>query len=603
MSKPTNAAPTGPGPRLVLPVSGGAGFSGVGRPGTEPTKTVHRPVAGGRAWLVYLACGSLGVVAYAASPALGVKTALALTLTGSGLAAAAIGVRRWRPRPILGWTLLTLAVAVWFADWIFWQGYIAAHAGASPPLTSWRNLIFLAVYPVLVGALLRLVWRRERDVGVFVDVAIIASALAAVAWIALTASYLDESREVSGGVRAAQTAFALGDVVLLAGLLRLLVSPGERTAAYRLLLAGGFCCLVSDVAWNWSALLSHSVLGAWTESGWMIFPVAVGAAGLHPSMSSLFAVRAETCTAMQFHRLALLGVATVIAPAILVVQSLTDRLRTDGLFIVLAAGALGLLVILRLVLGLREQQILMAHVESQNHRLLEVDRVKDDFVASVSHELRTPLTSIRGYLELIRDGDGGLTREQQGFLTIVDRNADRLLRVVDDLLLVAAVHAGVLELELEDVDVGDLVGHAVDVARPQATAKSLELGVETVPMRQMRGDRVRLGQIVDNLVSNAIKFTPPGGRVDLYAFPVADRVVLEVCDTGRGMSLEEQEQLFQRFYRVPAGSEQAIHGTGLGLTIVKALVEAHGGAVSVTSVPGQGTTFRVDLPLAVRARI
>ena len=602
MSKPTNAARPGPGPRLVLPVSGGPGFSGVGRPDAEPVKTVHRPVAGGRAWLVYLACGSLGVVAYAASPALGVKTALALTLTGSGLAAAVIGVRRGRPRPILGWALLTLAIAVWFAGWIVWQGYIAVHGGASPPLASWRNLIFLAIYPVLGGALLRLLWRRERDVGVFVDVAIIASALAAVAWIALSASYLGESGRVSGGVRAAQTAFAFGDAVLLAGLLRLLVSPGKRTPAYRLLLAGGFCYLASDVAWNWAAF-SGSVLGAWTESGWMLFPVTVGAAALHPSMSSLFAVRTETRTAMQLHRLALLGVATVIAPAILVAQSLTDRLRTDGLFIVLATGALGLLVILRLVLGLREQQILMAQVESQNRRLLEVDRIKDDFVASVSHELRTPLTSIRGYLELIRDGDDDLTREQQGFLTVVDRNADRLLRVVDDLLLVAEVDAGVLELECEDVDVGDLVGHAVEVARPQAAAKGLELVVEAVPMRQLRGDRVRLGEIVDNLVSNAIKFTPPGGRVDLRAFPVAERAVLEVCDTGRGMSLGEQEQLFQRFYRVPAGSEQVIHGTGLGLTIVKALVEAHGGAVSVTSVPGEGTTFRVDLPLAVQARI
>ncbi len=551
MSKPTNAAPIGPGPRLVLPVSRGAGFSGVGRPDAEPLKTVHRPVVGGRAWLVYLAGGSLGVVAYASSPALGVKTALALTLTGSGLAAAAIGMRRGRPRPILGWTLLTLAVAVWFAGWIFWQGYIAAHGGASPPLASWRNLIFLAVYPVLVGALLRLLWRRERDVGVFVDVAIIASALATVAWIALSASYLGESGRVADGVRAAQTAFAFGDVVLLAGLLRLLVSPGKRTPAYRLLLAGGFCYLASDVAWNWAAF-SGSVLGAWTESGWLLFPVTVGAAALHPSMSSLFGVRAETCTAMQFHRLALLGLATVIAPAILAAQSLTDRRSTDALFIVLAAGALGLLVILRLVLALREQQILIAHAEIQNHRLLEVDRVKDDFVASVSHELRTPLTSIRGYLELIREGANGLTSEQQGFLTIVDRNADRLLRVVDDLLLVAEVHAGVLELEFEDVDVGELVGHAVDVARPQAAAKGLELGVETLPMRQIRGDRLRLGQIVDNLVSNAIKFTPPGGRVDLCAFPVADRVVLEVCDTGRGMSLEEQEQLFQRFYRVPA---------------------------------------------------
>ena len=226
----------------------------------------------------------------------------------------------------------------------------------------------------------------------------------------------------------------------------------------------------------------------------------------------------------------------------------------------------------------------------------ELERSKDTFVASVSHELRTPLTSILGYLELIGDTAGELSEEHRRFLRVVDRNADRLLRVVDDLLLVAQVDAGAVELDLSPVDIGGLVADAVDVARPQAEAAGLELAAVVVATTVLHADRARLGQVLDNLISNAVKFTPAGGRVVLRALALDDRVVLEVSDDGAGMSAREQQQLFERFYRAPSASEHAIPGTGLGLTIVKALVEAHGGTVGVKSAAGEGTTIRVELP-------
>jgi signal transduction histidine kinase len=238
---------------------------------------------------------------------------------------------------------------------------------------------------------------------------------------------------------------------------------------------------------------------------------------------------------------------------------------------------------------------LVREIAARNEQLRRLDRMKDDFVAAVSHELRTPLTSIRGYLDLLLDGEAGsLTDEQHHFLTIVGRNADRLLRVAGDLLFVAQVEAGTLSLQREPADLDELVHQAVDAARPAAAEKRVELEVEPDGLGAVDVDRARLAQVLDNLLSNAVKFTPAGRHVTVVA--------LEVVDDGIGMSQSELEHLFQRFYRASGAIEQAIQGTGLGLTIAKAIVEAHDGRITVMSSPGDGTTFNVKLPL-VRALV
>jgi signal transduction histidine kinase len=242
---------------------------------------------------------------------------------------------------------------------------------------------------------------------------------------------------------------------------------------------------------------------------------------------------------------------------------------------------------------------LVKSIASRNERLSELDRMKDDFVASVSHELRTPLTSIRGYLELLRDGEAGeLTKEQHQFISIVERNSDRLLRLVGDLLFVAQVEAGKIVLEPEPTDLGELVRQAVDAARPTANEKGIELDVDLDRLGVLLGDRARLAQVLDNLISNALKFTPPGGHVAERTSRHTGVVVIEVSDDGMGISEEDQSQLFQRFFRTASATEQAIQGTGLGLSIVKAIIEAHDGVITVASAAGEGTVFRVELPLA-----
>jgi PAS domain S-box-containing protein len=235
---------------------------------------------------------------------------------------------------------------------------------------------------------------------------------------------------------------------------------------------------------------------------------------------------------------------------------------------------------------------------TQNERLRELDRLKDEFISLVSHELRTPLTSIRGYLELLLDGGAGeLSQDQERFLAVVDRNSKRLMHLVGDLLFLAQVEAGKLTLELGDVELDAVVAEAVEAAKPIADEKGIELKAAVVPTPAMIGDRGRLGQVLDNLVSNALKFTNEGGSVDVNVTSSNGEAVLEVRDTGIGIRKGEQAQLFDRFFRSSEATERAIPGTGLGLTIVKAIVERHEGTIEVESAAGKGTTMRVRLPV------
>ena len=228
----------------------------------------------------------------------------------------------------------------------------------------------------------------------------------------------------------------------------------------------------------------------------------------------------------------------------------------------------------------------------------ELDRLKDDFVATVSHELRTPLTSMMGFLEMIREGEAGeLTDDQQRFLAIVYRSSERLQRLVGDLLFVARLDASGLQLQFEHVDLAEIVSEAAESSGALARARELDLRLELAPLPSITGDRERLSQLIGNLISNAIKFTPAGGRITVRTFVHDRRAVVEVEDNGIGIPAGEHERLFQRFFRSSTATEQAIPGTGLGLVISRAIAEAHEGTIDVRSDTGAGACFRVELPL------
>jgi signal transduction histidine kinase len=246
---------------------------------------------------------------------------------------------------------------------------------------------------------------------------------------------------------------------------------------------------------------------------------------------------------------------------------------------------------------LRRRRVERAEAQARNDELRELDALKDELLALVSHELRTPLTAIRGYLELVlEDTSEPLSDEQREYLDVVDRNSIRLLRLVNDLLLLASVHAGKLEVETSPVDIESIARESLAAALPAAEQGLVSLSLRTEGSVIASLDSVRVAQVIDNLLSNAVKFTPPGGTIELSVYPDGEAAVIEVADTGMGISASDQEQLFTRFFRGRSVAASAIEGTGLGLAISKALVESHGGTIDVRSIEGQGTTFRVKLP-------
>ncbi|HUY51046.1 MAG TPA: PAS domain-containing sensor histidine kinase [Streptosporangiaceae bacterium] len=235
-------------------------------------------------------------------------------------------------------------------------------------------------------------------------------------------------------------------------------------------------------------------------------------------------------------------------------------------------------------------------LSAQNERLRELDRLKDEFIALVSHELRTPLTSIIGYTKLLRDerADGGNARH---FTEVIERNAERLLRLVGDLLFLSQIQSGKLGVELRSTDLAGLVAHAVEEGRPEAERKHIDLTLATAAVPRCAVDPTRIAQLLRNLISNAVKFTPDGGKVEVGLGTEEDQAVLTVADTGIGIPAADRERIFERFFRTATATREVIPGTGLGLTITKAIVEAHNGTISVDSDEGRGSTFTVRLPL------
>jgi signal transduction histidine kinase len=226
-------------------------------------------------------------------------------------------------------------------------------------------------------------------------------------------------------------------------------------------------------------------------------------------------------------------------------------------------------------------------------RMRQLDRMKDSFLATVSHELRTPLSTIRGYLEMLLEGDfDGETSRR--FLSVMQRNSDRLLRLIDELLLVARLTDEAMELDVTELDLADLTHQVTTGCRPLAEHKKVRLRDHTDGPVPARGDPKRLTQALNHLVVNAIKFTGEGGEIIVTARADGEPEMI-ITDNGVGIPEEDLPHVFDRFYRCASADLMAVQGPGLGLAIVKSIIEAHHGSVHLDSEPGIGTTVRLTL--------
>jgi two-component system, OmpR family, phosphate regulon sensor histidine kinase PhoR len=223
-------------------------------------------------------------------------------------------------------------------------------------------------------------------------------------------------------------------------------------------------------------------------------------------------------------------------------------------------------------------------------------RVKDEFVASVSHELRTPLTSIRGYVDILLERDD-VPAEARAQLEVVARNGERLNRLVADLLHTARAE-GSMKVVRTRQDLGEIVRASVDAAAPAAQAAGIELELDAPSTLVTLVDGQRIAQAVDNLVSNAIKYTPSGGTVEVRLAVDGGRIEICVADSGIGIRAADRDRLFTRFFRARHAEEQSVQGLGLGLGIARSIVESHGGRIDVDSELGRGSVFRIRLPVS-----
>jgi signal transduction histidine kinase len=526
------------------------------------------------------------------------RTGLSLLIQAASIAAVVAGIRLNRPATARPWWLVVAALAAFLAGdlvgaWI---------PGPAPPI------IYVAGYAPMAAAVVLLVRSGPGGdaVGVLADAAIGAAAVGALQVTLIIEPALGAEPL---GIETIGLAYPVLDVFLLLILVRA-GAAGWRLGPYRFMAAALAVTFAAD---EWFAMIHAGYApGHPVDAVWMTANVLAAAAALHPAMRELPVEASAPERWLRSFRLVLIGAGLLVPP---ILTATIEVGQERDLILVLNAGAVAvaLLVLLRIgylltrAEGLRnaehraraEAEVARAGVLAQNHRLRALDRMKDGVLASVSHEFRSPLTSIRGHLRLVSDQASGVLEDRHmRSLRVIDRSSERLVRLVEDVLLVARMRSGQFELEIDSVDVAAAARDCVEAARPAAAARDIVIEQRLArELPALVADGARICQVIDNLISNAVKFSDPGSIVVVSVSELAGTVELLVEDSGAGISPVDRVTLFEPFSRGATASARHAPGTGLGLFISKTIVEAHGGVIHLDSAPGEGTRARVGLPL------
>jgi signal transduction histidine kinase len=511
-------------------------------------------------------------------------------LFGGGCVLAIVwAVRHYRPEPRLPWIVFAAGNALYVAGDIAFD----ISPNATPPATA--DYLYLIAYPLFASLpVMLVVWSgSHRRIGALTDATIVTLAFAVFEWIFVIEPALHQPWPLGQRV-VVGVLYPVMDIVLLGAFAGFFVSPAWRTPAFGFLVAGAACQLIGDVAntINGSAYSG----GAWINWPWMASYIFWTAAVLHPSMRKL-AQRDKPETHVGRWRLMALAGALLTVPLARVIAD--EEGKMVGVWVVGALQvAIALLVVARMGVIVATVDRIRERLTQKNEELVQADLLKDEFIALVSHDLRTPLTSIIGYVELALDEDGSapLDEERKRYIEVVARSSDRLLRLVDDLLLAARLQSGRFVLTVAGADLESVAAEALDEMHARADRKGVSLFLSCDGPVRIECDRRRLLQLLDNLIGNAVKFTPEGGRVELRVERTLDGAAVEVQDTGVGISPGEEERIFERFYRSQSAVSGQVPGTGLGLFIARAIAQRHGGSLVARQREGGGSIFRLELP-------
>jgi signal transduction histidine kinase len=465
------------------------------------------------------------------------------------------------------------------------------------PSPSVADVAYLLFYPLMLLALVVLVRRRSRRTtnAVFLDAGLAVLGSAAVLAVVLGPVLSDATSGttvLAGAIAALYPAF---DIVLVAVVVGIAASPVLRMGpGWQYLVLGLLAITGADIAY--ALLIRAGDYGdgtpldvVWTAG---IACLALWVEGVDRAPADAPEPARPTAR--------LLPVPAVAVLAGLGVLLVATRTPVPPLALVLAASA----VALSALPVMFRQAMLTRTLDGQDRvvaRLEALDRSKSDIIGTVSHEMRTPLTSISGYVELVLDGEGGdIPDDARDMLGVVDRNARRLQSLVADMLMMTRLDSGERPA-MAPLDVATLVRRAAESLRPFAYARHVDLAVGDAVPTTVEGDAGQLERVLTNVIENAVKFTPAGGTasVDVHAATgPAGRpaVMVVVADTGMGIPADALPHVFDRFFRAANAQSEVVPGTGLGLAIVREIVRAHGGEVTVSSVLGEGTTFRIALP-------
>ncbi len=499
-------------------------------------------------------------------------------------------VRHWGFEPRLPWLVFALG------NVLFVAGDIAFDISPDAAQPAVADYLYLIAYPLYAALPVMLIVHSgvRRRIGALTDAAIVTLAFVVFEWI-----FVMEPNLHSGGPLGprivAGALYPVMDIVLLGAFAGLFVTPAWRTPAFAFLVLGAVSQLLGDTANRINGSVYSG--GAWINWAWMASYIFWTAAVLHPSMRRLGQRSEEPETHVGHWRLLALAGALLTVPIARVMAD--SQHRRVGIWTLAGLqAAIALLVVARMGVIVDTVNKIRARLVEKNQELVEADLLKDEFIALVSHDLRTPLTSIIGYVELALDDEGGtpLDEERRRYIEVVARSSDRLLRLVDDLLLAARLQSGRLTLAVEDVELESVTAEALDEAHARAERKGVSLFLSCDGPIRIECDRRRLLQLLDNLVGNAVKFTPEGGRVEVRVERTLAGAAIEVQDTGIGFPPGEEERIFDRFYRAQSAVSDQVPGTGLGLFIARAIAERHGGTLVARRREGGGSIFRLELP-------